>query len=208
MNTNYLHIIDLLGTFSFAAAGSFAAMEKKLDPFGVLIIAFATAIGGGTIRDILIGELPVAWLTNTKGSLVILLAAAAALFFGSHLKKMNKMLFLCDAVGLGLFTIIGIEKGIAHNLSAGICIMLGTVTGSFGGVLRDVLLNNLPLIFHKEIYAMASVAGGILFFLLLKSGIADDLAYSVGMVTVVIVRILAVHFKWSLPKFYMKNTVR
>jgi len=84
--------------------------------------------------------------------------------------------------------------------------MLGTVNGSFGGVLRDVLLNNLPLIFHKEIYAMASVAGGILFFLLRRWGIGDDLAYSIAIITVVIVRILAVLFKWSLPKFYLKNT--
>lgn len=205
MNSNYLTIIDLLGTFSFAAAGSFAAMEKKLDPFGVLIIAFATAIGGGTIRDVLIGELPVAWLTNSNGILVILLATAAALFFGGYLKKLNKMLFLSDAIGLGLFTIIGIQKGIAHEFSAGICIMLGIVTGSFGGVLRDVLLNNLPLIFHKEIYAMASLAGGLLFFLLLRSGIADDLAYSVAIIIVVIIRILAVRLRWSLPKFYLKN---
>jgi uncharacterized membrane protein YeiH len=206
VNTNYLTIIDLLGTFSFAAAGSFAAMEKKLDPFGVLIIAFATAIGGGTIRDVLIGELPVAWLSNTTGIVIILLATAAALFFGSHLKKIPKMLFFCDAIGLGLFTMIGIQKGIAHGFNTGICIMLGTITGSFGGVLRDVLLNNLPLIFHKEIYAMASIAGGALFFLLLRLGIADNLAYSVGIIIVVIVRLLAVVFKWSLPKFYLKNT--
>jgi len=207
MNTSYLSIIDILGTFSFAAAGSFAAMEKKLDPFGVLIIAFATAIGGGTIRDILIGELPVAWLTNTTGIFVILVAAAATILFGSYIKKLNKMLFLCDAIGLGLFSMIGIQKGIAHGFSAGICIMLGTVTGSFGGVLRDVLLNNLPLIFHKEIYAMASIAGGVLFFLLLKFGIANNLAYSFGIAAVVIIRILAVRFKWSLPKFYLKNTI-
>ena len=116
------------------------------------------------------------------------------------------MLFLCDAIGLCLFTIVGIEKRIAHGLSAGICIMLGTFTGSFGGVLRDVLLNNLPLIFHKEIYAIASVAGGALFFLLMRLGLTTNLAYSIGIIAVLIVRILAVRFKWSLPKFYLKTT--
>src|SRR5687767_10639469 len=152
MHVSFIHVIDLLGTFSFAAAGSFAAMEKKLDPFGVLIIAFVTAIGGGTIRDVLIGDLPVNWLTNTEGITVIIGAAALSLFFGTYLKKLNSLLFLFDALGLGLFTLIGIQKGIEYQLSSGICVALGTITGCFGGVLRDVLLNNVPLIFQKEIY--------------------------------------------------------
>jgi uncharacterized membrane protein YeiH len=202
---SFINIIDMLGTFSFAAAGAFAAMEKKLDPFGVLIISFVTAIGGGTIRDVLIGEFPVAWLNNSLAIWVILAAAAAAVFFGSYLKKLDKMLFLFDAMGLGLFTMIGIQKGIAHGFSPGICVMLGTITGCFGGVLRDVLLNNVPLIFQKEIYASASIVGGALFFLLLWAGLADNLASTVGIVTVFAVRVMAVRFNWSLPKVYDRN---
>src|SRR5215203_1045629 len=117
MALNFLTLIDILGTFSFAAAGAFAAIEKKLDPFGVLIISFVTAIGGGTIRDVLIGELPVAWLSNSTAIWVILTGAVATVFLGSQLKKLDKMLFLFDAMGLGLFTMIGIEKGIAHGFS-------------------------------------------------------------------------------------------
>src|SRR5215213_8999377 len=101
--------MDVTGTFSFAVAGAFAGMEKKLDPFGVLIIAFATAIGGGTIRDVLLGRLPVSWLTNSTAILVIIIATIAALFFSGPLKKMNRLLFYFDAMGLGLFTMIGIE---------------------------------------------------------------------------------------------------
>lgn len=177
-------------------------MEKKLDPFGVLILAFVTAIGGGTIRDVLIGEFPVAWLSNATAVWVILTGSAATLFFGSYLKKLDKMLFLFDAMGLGLFTLIGIEKGMAHGFSTGICVMLGTITGCFGGVLRDVLLNNVPLIFHKEIYASASIAGGVLFFLMLRSGVAVNLAYMLSILIVITVRIMAVQWNWSLPKFY------
>lgn len=177
-------------------------MEKKLDPFGILIISFVTAIGGGTIRDLLIGELPVAWLTNATAIWVILTGAAMTVFFGSYLKRLDKMLFSFDAMGLGLFTMIGIQKGIAHGLGTGICVMLGTVTGCFGGVLRDVLLNNVPLIFQKEVYASASIAGGVLFFLLLRLGVSPDLAYTVGILIVFFVRVLAGRFNWSLPKFY------
>lgn len=202
---SFINIIDILGTFSFAAAGTFAAMEKKLDPFGVLIICFATAIGGGTLRDILLGAVPVAWLSNTTTIWVILSAGIVTFFFGSYVQRLHKMLFLFDAMGLGLFTLIGIEKGIAYGFSPGICVMLGTITGCFGGVLRDVLLNNVPLIFQKEIYASASIAGGVLFFLLLRLGITDNLAYTFSILLVIFVRVMAVRFNWSLPNAYRHN---
>jgi uncharacterized membrane protein YeiH len=202
MEISFITIIEILGTFSFAVAGAFAAMEKRLDPFGVLIISFATAIGGGTIRDLLLGRLPVAWLTNSTAIWVILAGAAAALFFSSSLKKFDRMLFYFDAMGLGLFTMIGIQTGIGQGLSPGICIMLGTVTGCFGGVLRDVLLNNVPLIFHKEIYASASIMGGIVFFLLNRFHLPLNYAYLVVILIVFTIRVLAVRFAWSLPRFY------
>ena len=205
MHAGFIHVIELLGTFSFAAAGSFAAMEKKLDPFGVLIIAFVTAIGGGTIRDILIGDLPVTWLTNMEAVMVIIGAAALSLFFGAYLQKLNRLLFLFDALGLGLFTLIGIQNGIDHQLSPGICVALGTITGCFGGVLRDVLLNNVPLIFQKEIYASASLIGGAAYFLFLAMPMDDHLANVMSIAIIFMIRLLAVRFHWSLPKFYERN---
>lgn len=205
MSINFSALIDILGTFSFAVAGAFAAMEKKLDPFGVLIISFATAIGGGTLRDIIIGDLPVAWLTNLTAILVILTGAVAAMFFGGYLKKLDKMLFLFDAMGLGLFTLIGIQKGITHHFSIGVCIMLGTITGCFGGVIRDVLLNNVPLLFQKEIYASASILGGIIFFVLLRMSMTDNIASAISILVIFLIRVLAVRYNWSLPKFYEKK---
>jgi uncharacterized membrane protein YeiH len=205
MTVTFLTILDILGTFSFAVAGAFAAMEKKLDPFGILIIAFATAIGGGTIRDLLIGELPVAWLTNSTAIWTVLTAAISSIFFGSYLKKLGKVLFFFDAMGLGLFTLIGVEKGISHGFSMGISVMLGTITGCFGGVLRDMLLNNVPLIFQKEIYASASISGGVLFFIMLHFGFAGNPAYVVSILFVFLIRLMAVQFNWSLPKFYMEK---
>jgi uncharacterized membrane protein YeiH len=139
MDTGFLYIIDILGTFSFAVSGAYFAMEKKLDAFGVLIIAFATAIGGGTLRDLLIGDLPVGWLKSETITIVILIAAIGTMLFGKVIVKFNRTLFLFDALGLGLFTMVGIEKGMELNLSAGICIALGTITARFGGVLRDEL---------------------------------------------------------------------
>ena len=202
MQLNFINIIEILGTFAFAVSGAFSAMERKLDLFGALIISFVTAIGGGTLRDMLLGNTPVAWLENKTIITVILLSALAAIFFGSYLRQMTKTLFTFDAFGLGLFTIIGIEKGLEHNLGAGVCIALGTVTGCFGGVTRDVLLNNVPLIFKKEIYASSCIAGGIIYFLLLEAKIESRTVTIICISVIVLIRILAVRYRWSIPKLY------
>jgi len=205
MNLSFLHIIDILGTFSFAVSGAFLAMEKKLDPFGVLVLSFVTAIGGGTLRDIMIGDLPVSWLRNEIATIVIFSSALATMLFSSFLKHLTTTLFLFDALGLGLFTIYGIEKGIELNFSMGVCIALGTITACFGGVIRDVLLNNVPLIFRKEIYALACIAGGLIYFLLTEIKLDADLAKIFCILLIFVVRIVAVYYKLSLPRFYNKN---
>jgi uncharacterized membrane protein YeiH len=208
MPTDFLYIIDILGTFSFAVAGAFSAMEKKLDPFGVLVLSFVTAIGGGTIRDMLIGNLPVAWLTNETATIVIFASAIAAMFFSRYLKQFTTTLFLFDALGLGLFTIIGLEMGLSKGFSPGICIALGTITACFGGVIRDVLLNNVPLLFRKEIYAMACIAGGLLYFLLERLKVDANFARIVCIVAIFATRVLAFRFKLSLPVFYHEKNIR
>jgi uncharacterized membrane protein YeiH len=201
----FLHVIDILGTFSFAVSGAFFAMEKKLDPFGVLILSFVTAIGGGTLRDIMIGNLPVGWLRDETATIVIFIGAMGSMFFSQWLKKLNITLFLFDALGLGLFTIIGIQKGMELNFSLGVCVALGTVTASFGGVIRDVLLNNVPLVFRKEIYALASIIGGLIYYLLTKTALNDDAAKIICILLIFFIRLLAVKYKLSLPVFYSKN---
>ncbi len=205
INTGFLHIIDILGTFSFAVSGAFFAMEKKLDPFGVLIISFVTAIGGGTLRDVLIGNLPVAWLRNETATITIFTAYLLSIFFEARLRKLTTTLFLFDALGLGLFTIVGIEMATAMHFSIGVCIALGTITASFGGAIRDVLLNHVPLIFRKEIYAMASVLGGLIYFLLKKMALDEDLAKVVCILIIFLTRLLAVKYKLGLPAFYTKK---
>ena len=206
INVGFLQLIDIFGTFSFAVSGAFFAMEKKLDPFGVLILSFVTAIGGGTLRDIMIGNLPVGWLRNEIATVVIFSGAIGSMFFGQWLKKINATLFLFDALGLGLFTIIGIEKGMELHFSVGVCIALGTITASFGGVIRDVLLNSVPLVFRKEIYALASIIGGTVYYLLKQSALHDDAAKIICILLILIIRLLAVHYKLSLPVFYSKKS--
>lgn len=205
MPTNFLTIIDILGTFAFAVSGAFLAMEKRLDPFGVLVLSFVTAIGGGTLRDILLGNLPVGWLRNETATIVIFVAAIAAMFFSRYLKQFTTTLFLFDALGLGLFTLIGLDIAMEKQFSIGICIAIGTITACFGGVIRDVLLNNVPMLFRKEIYAMACIAGGGLYFLLKTIGLNNDLSRVCCILLVVTIRVLAVRYKLSLPIFYHKK---
>jgi len=200
-NISTSEIIEVIGTVAFAISGTFNAMQRKLDPFGVLIIAFVTAIGGGTVRDLLIGDTPVAWMRDMQTCLIILFTAVATMFFKTHVQKMKITLFLFDSLGLGLFTMVGILKGIAFGLNPGICIALGTITGCFGGIIRDTLLNTIPLVFHREIYATACIAGGLLYFLLIYINVESVVAKLSVVAFIFVLRIIAVKFKLSLPKF-------
>lgn len=199
-----LQLLDIMGTAAFAISGVLAAMHKKLDLFGVVIIAFCTAIGGGTLRDILIGDLPVSWIRDISYTLVIILTVVLTIIFNRRLNYVRKTLFLFDSIGLGFFTIVGVQKGIAFGLHPGICIVLGTVSACFGGVIRDILLNNIPIIFRKEIYASACIVGAVIYFVfsLFWSNI---LAEIVCIAIVVIIRACAVKFNWQLPNIYRKR---
>lgn len=200
-NISTSEIIEVIGTIAFAISGTFNAMQRKLDPFGVLIIAFVTAIGGGTVRDLLIGDTPVAWMRDMQTCLIILFTALATMFFKTHVQKMKVTLFLFDSLGLGLFTMVGILKGITFGLNPGICIALGTITGCFGGIIRDTLLNTIPLVFRREIYATACIAGGLLYFLLIYMNVESVVAKLSVVAFIFMLRIIAVKFKLSLPKF-------
>ncbi|HUC83188.1 MAG TPA: trimeric intracellular cation channel family protein [Flavisolibacter sp.] len=204
MYSNFLNIIDILGTAAFAVSGVFAAMERRLDVFGVFIIAFASAIGGGTIRDILVGNLPVNWLQNALAIKVIFVSAFVTMVFGSYLKQLNSALFLFDALGMGLFTIVGMEIGLKKGFGPGVCIALGTITACFGGVLRDVLLNKVPLIFRTEIYALACIIGGVVYYFVRKTVVHDDIAKILSILLIFAIRVVAVRYKLSLPRVGLK----
>ena len=194
--------IDILGTIAFAISGVLVAMEKKLDLFGVLIIAFVTAVGGGTLRDMLIGNTPVIWMRESVYIFTILGTVIFAILFVNQLKFLRKTLFLFDTIGIGLFTMVGIEKGLSAELMPIMCIILGTITASFGGVIRDILCNEIPVIFHKEIYATACILGGASYFLLIQLPIDGAYAYIAAILIIILVRILAVRFHIALPSIY------
>jgi len=197
--------IDILGTIAFAISGVLVAMEKKLDLFGVFIIAFVTAVGGGTLRDLLIGSTPVAWMQNSTYVFVILSTVVFAILFRNYLKYFRKSLFLFDTIGIGLYTMVGIEKGLGAGLIPIMCIALGTITASFGGVIRDILCNEIPVIFRREIYATACILGGVAYFLLRKLPIENTYAYLAAIIVVIGIRILAVVFKIALPSIYREK---
>ena len=201
---SFFFTLDMLGTVAFAISGVLVAMEKRLDLFGILIIALVTAIGGGTLRDLLIGNVPVAWMTHSEYLFAILGAVAFALLFQNQLKYLRKSLFLFDTIGIGLYTLVGIEQGLLAGLNPGVCIILGTLTACFGGVVRDTLCNEIPVIFRKEIYATACIAGGGLYFILREVGVAEVGSYVAGILAVILIRLLAVRFGIALPEIYRK----
>ena len=183
-------------------SGSFAAMQKRLDPFGVLIIAFVTSVGGGTVRDLLL-DVPVFWMHDLVMCSVIFVTCILSMIFKSIEKKFRVTLFIFDSFGLGLFTIVGIQKGINADLHPLICLTLGTITGCFGGIIRDILLNRIPLIFRKEIYATACILGGSMFLLLVRYIALSYTFVQVSTILLIVaIRTLAVKYHWEMPKFY------
>jgi uncharacterized membrane protein YeiH len=199
------YTIDILGTIAFAISGVLVALSKKMDPFGILIIAFVTAIGGGTLRDLLIGDTPVSWMENLTYTYVIIIAAVFTVIFKTKIDYLRRSLFLFDTIGIGLYTVVGVEKGIGAGLSPIICIALGTISACFGGVIRDILCNEIPVIFRKEIYATACILGGLTYFLVRKLPVDDNLVFVIAGIVVIVVRLLAVRFKISLPTLYKEE---
>lgn len=194
--------LDLLGTAAFAISGALFAIKKRMDTFGVLIIAFVTAVGGGTLRDILIGADSITWMRDLNYSYVILTAVILAIIFRKKIGYLSKSLFLFDTIGLGIFTIIGTEIGIQNDFHPIICVALGTITATFGGVIRDTLSNEIPLIFQKEIYATACIIGAVTYLILDRFQIHQDLVHILTTLMVITVRLIAVKFKLKLPTFY------
>lgn len=193
--------IEVAGMLSFVLSGSFAAMQKRLDPFGVLIVAFATAVGGGTIRDLIL-DVPVFWLKGMWVPLAVIFCILA-MVFKSIEKNFQVTLFIFDSFGLGLFTIYGVQKGLNAGLEPHICIVFGTITGAFGGIIRDILLNRIPLVFRKEIYATACIIGGSVFLLLTKfTDFSYKFIHIFTILLIVAIRTFSVKYQWEMPKIY------
>lgn len=193
-----IYILDLAGTFVFAISGVLTAIDKKLDLVGSIVIGFATAIGGGTLRDVLIGQTPVGWMQDNKYIYVILLAVPICYLFKPVILKLRKGVFLFDTIGIGLFTLLGLQKTLATGLTDLVAILMGVVSAVFGGVLRDILCNEVPLILRREIYATACFAGAVVFLLLEKIPLDTTLNTAIAIISVIVIRYLSVRHKWSL----------
>jgi len=198
-------ILDIIGVFVFAISGASTAMGKKLDPFGVFIVAFVTSVGGGTLRDTLIGRSPVFWMIDPIYVYVILAAAIFAVIFRKKIGYLRRTLSLFDTIGLAIFTIIGLDIGIRYNLDPVISLSLGVMTGAFGGVIRDILVNEIPVIFSKEVYAIASLIGGMFYM----GGVFFELDklwnQIISITVIIIIRLVAVKYKLALPTIYHTN---
>lgn len=197
--TDVLSIIDLIGTLVFAISGAMAAASKKLDLFGAAFIAFVTAVGGGTIRDLLLGDTPVGWMKDPNYIYIILCGVGVSFLFKSWVTKLRKTLFLFDTIGIAVFTILGLSKALIMEVPAIIAVMMGMFSAVLGGVIRDILINEIPLIFRKEIYAMACIAGGTL-FVLLQHHIPFKWNVVLAIATIIIIRILAIKFGIGLGR--------
>lgn len=191
-------ILEMLGTLAFAISGIRLASAKRFDWFGAYVVGFTTAIGGGTLRDAMLSQPPF-WMMDNVYLIVTALALGIVILFGRYLIRLNNTFFIFDAVGLGLFTVVGIEKTLAGGFPLWVAVIMGTMTGAAGGVLRDILINEVPLIFRKEIYALACVFGGVVFWVCGLMGVTGAALQIITAASVIALRVVAVRFSLKLP---------
>lgn len=200
MNTVQL-VIEILGTFAFAISGIRWAAYKDFDWFGGYVVGLATAIGGGTIRDVMLGVTPF-WMTNPLYMICTAAALLTVITFKKAIVRFTNTWFLFDTLGLALFTVAGLQKTLVEGFPFWVAIIMGCITGAAGGVIRDVLINEIPLIFRKEIYAVACILGGVAYYACFKFGLNVEMTAIVSFLIVVVVRLMAVKWHISLPHLH------
>ncbi len=198
---DFFTIADYAGTCAFAISGTLSASEKRLDLFGATFIGFVTAIGGGTTRDVLMGNTPVTWLQGNTYFMCILGAIIFTFIFHRYIIKLKQTLSLFDTIGIGVFTVIGLQKGLDFGLTPPVAIIMGMSSAVVGGVIRDTLCNDVPIIFHKEIYATACISGSIIYLILNYYGAPKVLTEVITILSIISIRLLAIKFNLSLPTF-------
>jgi len=198
MEITLVEIIEYMGTFAFAISGLRMASSKHFDLFGAYVVGFATAVGGGTTRDLLLSQTPF-WLATPSYLICTGVALAFVMIFSRYLTRIKNTIFIFDAIGLGLFVLVGLEKSVMLGFPLWVAVIMGMVTGAVGGILRDILVNEEPLIFRKEIYASACIVGGLIYCLLHYLGVNDVVVQISTIASVIIVRIVAVYFGIGLP---------
>jgi uncharacterized membrane protein YeiH len=200
----YFHWFDLLGIAVFAISGTLAAWRKQMDGFGVIVLATVTAIGGGTLRDLILDS-PVIWLSNNSYFLAIFVAAGfTILAVRNRMLIPNNTLQIADAIGLAFFVIMGTQKALDHGTSGFVAIMMGTMSGVCGGMIRDVLCREIPMVFRGELYAITCIFGGLVYVQALEFGVAQMPAMLSGMAALLALRLAAIRWHLTIPVFGKK----
>lgn len=198
---SWLTAIEWFGIAIFAVTGALVASRKRMDIFGFILLGAATGIGGGSLRDLMLGQLPVFWVKD-PAALLICIVVSAATFFLAHIPESRyRALLWLDAAGLSLFCVVGADKALVAGAGGFIAIAMGVMTASFGGVIRDILGGESPLILRKEIYVTAALAGASAYVGLVALGASDAIATGAGFALCLTIRALALHYGWSLPVY-------
>ena len=200
-----IHVLDLVGTAVFAITGALAAGRKRMDAFGVVVLGCVTALGGGTLRDVILGSHPVFWIADPAYLAVAAIVSLGTFVVARRSKLPPVVLMYADAVGLAVFTLIGFQKGLHETHLYSIAIVMGVATGVVGGIVRDVLSGEIPLIFRREIYASASLCGAALLALLTHLQLPSPLTVSASVLTTLAIRSAALHWDLALPLFRLEE---
>lgn len=198
MPVNY--ILDLFGTFAFALSGALMAVKKNMDLFGMVVLALVTAIGGGTLRDMMLGLTPVFILTQPVYIYISVAAALCVFLFYKLFFRINSIILIADAIGLGTFVCIGISRAIDAHVSLTGAVLLGLITAVMGGILRDLLANEIPTVLIRDFYATACIIGGIVYVILYKLGVPHNIIILATAGFIIGLRILAIKFNWNFIK--------
>lgn len=185
----------------FAISGALTARDKGLDIFGISAVAFITALGGGTLRDVLAGSTPVGWMNDLTYLIMIGIGIVLSLLFGKGVRKLRRTFFIFDTIGISVFTVLGLQKALTLGLHPAIAVMMGMISAVFGGVTRDIICNEIPLIFRKEVYALACLLGGVVFVLLMEISVPIRINILITAMVIIVLRLLAVKFGWNLNLF-------
>ena len=202
-----LHILFVVAIVAEAMTAALAAGKREMDWVGVALLGSVTALGGGSIRDVLLGHYPLSWVGNPNYLLITSGAALFTIAVARYMHKLRNIFLFLDAVGLVVFTVIGCNVAIELELPTVVVVASGMITGCAGGVLRDILCNSIPLLFRAELYATVSILTGLLYLGGLKAGLDHDLVMAVAMLAGLALRLLALRFGWSMPKFVYGGSI-
>lgn len=197
------YFLEIIGTFAFAVSGALTVKDREYgDWFAACFTAFLSSIGGGTLRDVLLGSYPLVWVKDINFIYAILMGIFVTFLFYRYLLNLKRTLFLFDTFGIALFTIVGTEKALSLGVRPEIAAIMGVFTAVMGGVIRDVMTNEMPIVYRKEVYATACFAGAVCYLVLDHLGAGRNFAFLAAASLIIVVRILAVRYRWAVPRFF------